>query len=96
MRPRFLVVANVCLLAALVWGSSAGAQYMLFPGPAQNQNGAQLQVGVDFPFPAASGIFLGGMTPINGGTMGGGAMTGLPPEGPGPAFWPPLLIRRIP
>jgi hypothetical protein len=86
MRFRSLVVAGVCLLGAI----GAEAQYLL--SPMAGANGAQLQIGVDFPFPDAAGIFLGGMTPINGGTMGGGPVS----DGPGRAFWPPLLIRRNP
>src|SRR5262245_4188798 len=83
----------VALLAAAISASSAQAQYLLSPMGDPNENAGQLQIGTGLPLPVGpSGIFLGGMTPVNGGTMGGGPI----PDGPGPAFWPPMLIDRAP
>lgn len=70
-------------------GGSAQAQFLLNPP----NNGGQLQIGTGLPLPVGpAGIYRGGMTPVNGGVMGGGPI----PDGPGPAFWPPLLIDRNP
>ena len=80
------------ICASCVFSIGAQAQYLLNPP----NHGAQYQIGDDFQFPAASGVFLGGRTPVNGGTMGGGSMTGFTPDGPGRAFWPPLLVERNP
>jgi hypothetical protein len=82
----------VALLAVAI-GGSAQAQYLLSPTGAANENAGQLQIGTGLPLPVGpAGIFRGGMTPINGGTMGGGPI----PDGPGVAFWPPLSIERAP
>jgi hypothetical protein len=83
-------------LLALAIGASAQAQYLLSPMAGNGQgNAGQLQIGTGLPLPVGpSGIFLGGMTPVNGGTMGCPAMVGCPPDGPGLAFWPPLLVHR--
>jgi hypothetical protein len=60
-------------------------------------NAGELQIGTGLPLPVGpAGIFKGGMTSINGGTMNGGTMTGFPPDGPGLTYWPPLLIGRNP
>jgi hypothetical protein len=94
MTFRNLAVA----LLALAIGASAQAQYLLSPMAGNGQgNAGQLQIGTGLPLPVGpSGIFLGGMTPVNGGTMNGGTMGGFPPDGPGLAFWPPLLVDRAP
>lgn len=82
----------VALLAVAISGS-AQAQYLLSPTGAANENAGQLQIGTGLPLPVGpAGIFRGGMTPVNGGTMGGGPI----PDGPGVAFWPPLSIDRAP
>ena len=57
------MAAAACLLGPLALGGSARAQYLLSPLP--NANGAQLQIGLDFPYPASSRIFIGGMTAVN-------------------------------
>jgi len=89
MTFRNLAVA----LLALAIGASAQAQYLLSPMGAANENAGQLQIGTGLPLPVGpAGIFLGGMTSVNGGTMGGGPI----PDGPGVAFWPPMLIDRNP
>jgi hypothetical protein len=90
MTFRNLAVA----LLALAIGASAQAQYLLSPMAGNGGgNAGQLQIGTGLPLPVGpSGIFLGGMTPVNGGTMGGGPN----PDGPGLAFWPPLLVNRAP
>jgi hypothetical protein len=78
------------LLLALGWGGTAEAQYLL-----SGNSGGQLQLGTGLPLPVGpAGIFLGGMTPVNGGTSCGAGPGGCSviPDGPGTAFWPPLLI----
>ena len=83
-----------CLLLVLSWSGSVQAQYLLTSGSA-----GELQIGTGLPLPVGTaGIFLGGMTPINGGTSCGAGPGGcsLSPDGPGTAFWPPLLIAPLP
>jgi hypothetical protein len=60
--------------------------------------GGELQIGTGLPLPVGpAGIFLGGMTPVNGGTscgMGPGGCL-VSPDGPGTMFWPPLLVPAV-
>ena len=80
------------LSLVLAWGGTAQAQFLL-----TGNSAAELQIGTGLPLPVGTaGIFLGGMTPMNGGTscgMGPGGCT-ISPDGPGTPFWPPLLIPR--
>jgi hypothetical protein len=82
------------VLLVLGWGGSAQAQYLL-----TGNSGGELQIGTGLPLPVGpTGIFFGGMTPVNGGTscgMGPGGCTASP-DGPGTAFWPPLLVPPNP
>jgi hypothetical protein len=78
------------LLLVLGWGGSAQAQYLL-----TGNSAGQYQIGTGLPLPVGTaGIFLGGMTPVNGGTScaAGPGGCSVIPDGPGTAFWPPLLI----
>src|SRR5262245_56105042 len=86
MRIRSLGVAAACLWIGIAPSDGARAQYLLSPAP--GAAGAQFQIGRDFPHPASAGIFSGAGMVVFSGTMQVG--------GPGPAFWPPLLIRRNP
>jgi len=84
----------VSLLLALGWGGTAQAQYLL-----NGNSGGKLQLGTGLPLPIGpSGIFVGGMTSINGGTSCGQGPGGCPAgtDGPGTAYWPPLLIPANP
>jgi len=88
-----LTGASVFALSLVLgWGGTAQAQFLL-----TGNSGAELQIGTGLPLPVGTaGIFLGGMTPMNGGTscgMGPGGCS-ISPDGPGTAFWPPLLIPR--
>jgi len=80
------------LSLVLAWGGTAQAQFLL-----TGNSAAELQIGTGLPLPVGTaGIFLGGMTPVNGGTMCGTGTMGcsISPDGPGTAYWPPLLIPR--
>jgi hypothetical protein len=86
---------SICLLGALV-ASGAQAQYLLSPMAGNGQgNAGQLQIGTGLPLPVGpAGIFIGGMTPVNGGTMAPPPAPAV--DGPGITYWPPLLIGRAP
>lgn len=89
-KIRTLVLA--CLLVAFGWGGANAqpTQFTLDPG-----SGGQLQIGTGLPLPVGSaGIYLGGMTSMNGATvmltLPGGVVTFT--DGPGTAYWPPLDV----
>src|SRR5262245_15467539 len=91
MTLRRGTFAFACLAGAIALAGSAHARYLLSPPG----NGGQLQIGTGLPLPiGTAGIFIGGMTPVNGGTM---APPPAPPvDGPGVTYWPPLLVRTNP
>lgn len=77
------------VLGVLGWGGSAWAQaggYYLLTG----NSGGQLQIGTGLPLPIQT--FRGGLTPTNGGTTCQGVGCQQSPDGPGTAYWPPLLV----
>jgi hypothetical protein len=88
------IVWYAAVLLLCVGPATARAQYLLTGG-----GGAQIQIGKFLPLPVGtSGIFLGGMTPVNGGTTCGNPVFGcsVSPDGPGTPFWPPLGIGPNP
>jgi hypothetical protein len=91
-KSRTLSLATVLLV--LCWAGSAQAQYLL-----TGNSGGEVQIGTGLPLPVGTqGIFLGGMTPVNGGTSCGGGPGGcsVSPDGPGTAYWPPLFVPPNP
>lgn len=90
MSRTTLALGSACLL--VLGGSAQAAPYLLGGG-----SGGELQIGTGLPLPATQ-IFAGGMTPVNGGTtcmagpMGCFKNTTSAPDGPGTAYWPPLLV----
>lgn len=90
MSMRIRALGFACVLVVLGWGGAAQAQYALTSG-----SGGELQIGTGLPLPIGPpGIFVGGMTPVNGGTSCGAGPGGCSqsPDGPGTAFWPTLLV----
>jgi len=101
-----LAIRNVRLGAVLLasavtfgWAGMGQAQFLLTGGSA-----GELQIGTGLPLPIGpAGIFLGGMTPVNGGTTCGdtlmtmgGCFGTFGADGPGTAYWPPLLVPPNP
>jgi MYXO-CTERM domain-containing protein len=85
------IVWYAAVLLLCVGPATARAQYLLTGG-----GGAQIQIGGQIPLPIGSaGVFLGGMTPNNGGTSCGMGVGGcsVSPDGPGTPYWPPLLVK---
>jgi hypothetical protein len=94
---KFTGVAGAAVLALLLilgWGGSARAQFLLTGG-----SGGQLQIGTGLPLPVGTGgIFVGGWTGVNGGTLCTNMTMGcgVIPDGPGTAYWPPLNVPPNP
>jgi hypothetical protein len=87
------------VLLVLAWAGTAHAQYPLTSKPGWGKSAAEAQIGTGLPLPVGTaGIFLGGMTMVNGGTSCGNGPGGcsISPDGPGTAYWPPLLIPALP
>lgn len=94
MYYKSRILGTALLLVALGWVGTAQAQYLL-----TGNSGGRLQLGTGLPLPVGpTGIFVGGMTSVNGGTSCGQGPGGCPAgtDGPGTAYWPPLPIPANP